>query len=606
MEFNPILTRESRARWRRQAFLLLFFGVTIFAAIVYFCYKESTTTWEYSPNGNYSQVTKEASAVGPVLFQQLSVFHVVGWMLLAPLLTATAIAAEREQGLLEALQLSQLTAGAIVRGKLYSALTFAGLIVLALLPIIAICFLLGGVSPGEFSGAALQTFVAALLGISLGLWVSSRCRRAVQAVTNTVGLAIIWGFGTWLSLVLTTVWPSNWIDLREGLVWLSLLNPGLTMASWLNIDASLLPSYGWTPLEPWLWGCLMQFALSLLLLWMSARSIRKPFDEQYWVEIGAGTDVKDLTDANVRKEIKTGHKTKTHVPRGRWELPIVKYINLANPILQRDLRAKFIFRRAKLGNLISSLIAGILAVGFYGWLLWLSYTDPKTIGIIWPASAGGLLLIMILVPALIGANAFTREREAGTWEGIRLSLLSPSEIIIGKQIGAFSIAPLVSLALVPFIYPCFVAMAAPKPEYAYYPVPPTTWQISFTFVLLNATAWASAAWGLRVSWASRKAASATGWTLGSLFMALVVAPILFAWLLDSVLRYRGQDDMLELLMALHPYGAFAFLFTDNYNNDLPVRLFKVASGIFFLVVFGCVMLAVLHERMRTNADKDDR
>ena len=600
MELNPILTRESRARWRRQAFLLLFFGVAIFAVIMYFCYQGSTTKWDYV-NGQYIQIANEASAVGPVLFQQLTMFHVVGWMMLSPLLTATTIAYERERGLLEGLQLSQLTPGAIVRGKLYSALTFAGLMVLSLLPIIAICFLLGGVSPGEFMGAALQTFVAALLGASIGLCVSARSRRAVQGVTNTVALVLFWGFGSWMALAIISLWPNTWIDIRQALAWLSLLNPGLTMASWLNIDSSLMPPFLWTPLEPWLWGCVMQLALSLWLLWLSARAVKKPFDEQYWVEIGAGTDLRDLIDATARKETKTGRKTKTHVPRERWELPIVRFINLENPILQRDLRAKFIFRRAKFWNLLAHIVAVLLAAGFYSWLVWLSYTDHSTIGIIWPAITGGLILAMILVPALVGANAFTREREAGTWEGIRLSLLSPTEIILGKQCGAFAVAPIACLILVPLILPCFLALRREN----YYPHPPTLWQIIFTFVLLYATAWVSAAWGLRISWASRKTASATGWTVASIFIALAVAPTLIIWFLENALGYGASNEVMKSLAPLHPYGAFAVIFADD-NASLSDLLGNILMGVGFFIVFGCLLLGNLRERMLRSADSEER
>ena len=51
--------------------------------------------------------------------------------------------------------MSRLTPLQIVTGKLLSALSFIGLMMVVPLPSIAICFLLGGVSPGEFCLAAL-------------------------------------------------------------------------------------------------------------------------------------------------------------------------------------------------------------------------------------------------------------------------------------------------------------------------------------------------------------------------------------------------------------------------------------------------------------------
>ena len=588
MELNPILTRESRARWRRQAFLLLFFGASLFAVVMYFCYQSSTLTWEYTPQGNYAQVPQQASAVGPALFRQLSLYHIIGWMLLAPLLTATTLAGERERGLLEGLQLSQLTPGAIVRGKLYSALSFAALIVLALLPIIAICFLLGGVSPGEFVGAALQTFVAALLGTSIGLWVSSRSRRAAQAVANTIGLIILWSLGAFVALVFTFWWPTTWIGIQPVLLWLSLLNPGITLFFWLNGNTAT-PPLTWTPFEPWLLGCLMQLLLSLWLLFLSAKNIKKPLPEEYWVEIGPATQTAELLTSQAPHESQTGQILPTRTPRERWELPFVKHIHVANPILQRDLRAKFIFRRVPLPTLMAQGALMLLLVGLYLWMVWLAYFDYYDFSEAFPLMAAICALLLLLLPAMRGAAAFTRERETGTWQSIRLSLLSPLEIIMGKQIGAVSAAAFWSLTLLPFIYPAL------QNSHGY------SWQqIALTFLYLFALAWASAAWGMRISWSTKKSATAAGWTIGSLFIALMVLPPFVVWFADDITQSHRLLNFVELL---HPAVCFGRIFDGNAYNIH--RVAKALIGIVFLFGLGCLLLINLFVKLSGNSEQDE-
>ena len=139
MELNPIVTREVLARWRHfRSFGLLFAYSALLSAMVGIIYA----------SGSRSET---AAHRGHDLFVALTIGQVVGWMMLAPGLTATSIAGEREQGLLEAVQLSHLSGIRIAWGKLLSALFLVGLMLLVPLPIIAICFFTGGVSPAEFA-----------------------------------------------------------------------------------------------------------------------------------------------------------------------------------------------------------------------------------------------------------------------------------------------------------------------------------------------------------------------------------------------------------------------------------------------------------------------
>ena len=598
MELNPILTRESRARWRRQAFLLLFFGVAIFALIMYFCYDSSVARYEWQ-GAQFVKIEQESSVVGAALFRQLTYYQVIGWMLLAPTLTATTIASERERGLLEGLQLSPLTPGAIVRGKLYSALTFAGLLLLSSMPIVALCFILGGVSPGEFLGATAQTFLAILLGASLGLLVSARSRRASHAVGGTFGLAFLWGFGSAIALALASI-PGLSAEIKDLLSASALLNPALTMTMWWGDVPAMLPPFFTSALEPWLLGWILQATLSAFLLWLCIGPVRRPFDEQYWVEIGPGTDVLELTAAQARRESKTGHKLNPRAPRGRWELPFAQRIKLKNPIMQRDLRAKFIFRRASLWALLWQGAINLVALAFYAVMLWFAFTNKDADEFMFPAWTFGVALVMLLVPAITGAGAFTREREAGTWEGIRLSLLSAWEIIIGKQIGAMALAPVASVALIPFVIP-FVFRTIDSEQWT----PDYKWRHALmAFVFIFALAWFSAAWGLRISWSSRKTASATAWTIGSLFIALVIAPAFLLWIIETLSRLWVDYDVTHWFTPLHPLGCFMSIFLIDDSHDSPRALSEALRGCLFFFGFGCLLLLSLWAQMKRGSHRD--
>lgn len=96
------------------------------------------------------------------------------WCLMAGVyLTAEAISRERQDGTLGFLFLSHLTGWDVVLGKLaaYATQAFYGL--LAAMPVLALSFLAGGVTAGEFWWALLALVNTLFFGASLGLVISA-------------------------------------------------------------------------------------------------------------------------------------------------------------------------------------------------------------------------------------------------------------------------------------------------------------------------------------------------------------------------------------------------------------------------------------------------
>ena len=185
-ELNPVLTREVRARWRNwPAFLV----VLSYAALL-----AGTVGWRYATALNAGQGITVATAphLGRELFITITVVQALGWMLLAPVLTATAIAGERERGTLGSLHLSCLTPQQICTGKLLSALSFIALMLLVPLPIMAVCFPLGGVSPAEFVTALALHTITAITCASIGLFCSASNRRSVTALGMSLIIIALW------------------------------------------------------------------------------------------------------------------------------------------------------------------------------------------------------------------------------------------------------------------------------------------------------------------------------------------------------------------------------------------------------------------------------
>ena len=118
-------------------------------------------------------------------------FRVLAWagMLscsLAALDTADRISAERRDGTLGLLFLTDLRGIDVVLGKLAAGAFPSGYFVLAGVPVVSVLFLLGGVRPGEVVRVALLCLNVLIFALAAGLTVSSVSLAARKAVGGSV------------------------------------------------------------------------------------------------------------------------------------------------------------------------------------------------------------------------------------------------------------------------------------------------------------------------------------------------------------------------------------------------------------------------------------
>ncbi len=131
------------------------------------------------------------AVLGSILFSTLGGLALVLVCLAGPAWTAGTLCRERREGTLGLLFLTDLGPWDIVWGKLAAtSLTAVGGL-LALLPMLAVSLLLGGVSPAELGRAALVLGNTLWLSLALGLAVSSRCEQERSAVALTFFLLFL-------------------------------------------------------------------------------------------------------------------------------------------------------------------------------------------------------------------------------------------------------------------------------------------------------------------------------------------------------------------------------------------------------------------------------
>ncbi len=179
---NPLLLKELRVGLRERKIFLL---QTVYLVVL----GTSTAAFLFSASepGDLLEMPEHGRLLHQILFwTQLAMV-----VLITPSLTCSQISGERENQTLELLCASRLRTVQIVTGKLAYALAYMGLLLVSSMPMVAVVFLMGGVSPVEvLISYGILALVATLAGL-LGLFFSAREHRTGYATNQAYGTLIL-------------------------------------------------------------------------------------------------------------------------------------------------------------------------------------------------------------------------------------------------------------------------------------------------------------------------------------------------------------------------------------------------------------------------------
>jgi ABC-type transport system involved in multi-copper enzyme maturation permease subunit len=194
---NPVLRRELLERWRtRRAVVTLTVYLAVLGGIGYLLYRVGSAVL----TDGFGQVLDGAIAgplLGRFLLEGLLFFLLLLVLFVSPAYAAAQLSGERERRTLPLLQVTLLRPSQIVLGKLGAATAWLGLLIVAVVPIGAGAFFLGGVGPGDLlRGIALVLAVAVgVAGMALGVSAISRRTTGAIVCTYALVLALIGGSG---------------------------------------------------------------------------------------------------------------------------------------------------------------------------------------------------------------------------------------------------------------------------------------------------------------------------------------------------------------------------------------------------------------------------
>lgn len=291
---NPVVLKELRGRMRgSRAFIVLTAYLALLSAAI------SLVFLAYSVSQSAANNPGALQGMGKAVFGLVVGMELLTMCFVAPALTAGAISSERERQTYDLLRTTLLSARSLVAGKLFAAMSFLLLLLFAAFPLQSLAFLFGGVALAEVLIAALVLLVTALAFCALGLFFSSLTRRTLVSTVLAYAAAILVVFGlpvmffTTLALFDSLFYgfgnvmtPARETMLVVVGMFLVSLNPIATAviteailiegqsALYFNVPLSGGAQIG--ILSPWITYSLIYLLLSVLLIWLSIRFVRKP------------------------------------------------------------------------------------------------------------------------------------------------------------------------------------------------------------------------------------------------------------------------------------------------------------------------------------------
>jgi ABC-type transport system involved in multi-copper enzyme maturation permease subunit len=479
---NPVLIRELLVTLRSpRAFILQLLYVCALGALVYFY-------WPAGEGSAHQAKAAEARRLFDIFF--LGQFFLVA--LMAPTFAAGSITGEKERKTYELLLASPLRPGTILVGKLLSSLSYLVILIISSLPLMILCYLLGGLLLSEITRSYLVLILAAGTFGLLSIACSSFFRRTSSALV--VSYLVILP----LAVACVVLTRTNNVQARDF------------------VSIAVLP--------PW---CMATWTVLGILV--NARLLRPP---------DVGSEGKDVIDEEEEMKYAIGvvidrelFPDKLFAPAKRNDL----MPDGTNPVLDKELRSE-IFSQGTLMLRVVIQVSMLLSIPLMAALLFLR-SDLAGYYVAY------VLAFNLLVGPVFSSGSITQERERQTMSLLLTTLLRPGQIVLAKLLAALRVSTVLTFLLTEQILLAYVLLPELRTRF---------WTLIVFLTIIAVTCLASSTIGLMCSSLARRTSVAMVLTYMTLLI-LFVLPIGLSWYLQGIPTVR--KDRLALLTITSPFSA---------------------------------------------------
>jgi ABC-type transport system involved in multi-copper enzyme maturation permease subunit len=476
---NPVLTRELLVTLRSpRAFILQLLYVSALGALVYF-------RWPV-----------DERLAGPGVARRLFDIFFLGQFflvaLMAPAFAAGSITGEKERKTYEMLLASPLRPGTILVGKLLSSLSYLVILIISSLPLMILCYLLGGLLLSEITRSYLVLILAAGTFGLLSVACSSYFRRTSSALV--VSYLIILP----LAVACVVLTRTDNVLARDF------------------VSIAVLP--------PW---CLATW--TVLGIVINGRLLRPP---------DVGSEGKDVVDEEEEMKYAIGvvidrelFPDKLFAPAKRNDL----MPDGTNPVLDKELRSE-IFSQGTLMLRVVIQVSMLLSIPLMAALLFLR-SDLAAYYVAY------VLTFNLLVGPVFSAGSITQERERQTMSLLLTTLLRPARIVVAKLLAALRVSTVLTFLLTEQILLAYVLLPELRGRF---------WTLIVFLLIIAVTCLATSTIGLMCSSLARRTSVAMVLTYLTL-LVLFVLPMGLRWYLSAFASIT--KERLDVLTITSPFSA---------------------------------------------------
>ncbi len=203
IKVNPIIKKDLRVSSRSMKLAWELFGYVAIQAgifILMFSAMRSLGAYTYGV-----EIYQSFVAFFPVLaITQLGIISIS-----IPVITASSVSGEREKGTLDTLLTTTTSYFSIVFGKMMSAVIRIMIFILASIPLMAISFMVGGLSWTILIEFIFLAFVFAILAGSIGVYCSSKCKKTISSVLLSFGIYALISGGSFVPMIVIYIMFGN-------------------------------------------------------------------------------------------------------------------------------------------------------------------------------------------------------------------------------------------------------------------------------------------------------------------------------------------------------------------------------------------------------------
>ena len=439
MLIGPVFTREVTIAPRRAR---IYVARTTYAGAMLIV---MSTAWLVLTGTQIVRDVGDLARFGTSLIQIMAPLQLALALFFSAMLSASAVAQEKDRKTLILLLLTNLSNCELVLGKLMASLLNVLVMAAASLPLFMLATLFGGVSFEQIARVFAVTLVSVIACGSLGSTMALWREKTFQALALTVLVLALW-LAAWHA-VGAGVLGETWLGYSSGR-WAAAFSPweAIREAARPNIQANVSGLAGvwgaFRPIEGFLLiGGLITLllngiAVAMVRIWNPSREARQATrEDETWrrasiwgVEYDVAQESKEAEEADVTEPAAAMPEKKEARPR-RYKSRTV----WDNPIIWREIRTWAYGRKVLVIRLAYVILFALTAAGLH---LTIAGGDPIS------GESGSLALVALLFLSLVLVNAqavtsLTNERDGKALDLLLVSDLTPKEFVFGKLGGVF-------------------------------------------------------------------------------------------------------------------------------------------------------------------------